>query len=109
MHLDSKTFVIIAGNPKSINVRDYKRNYNVNIATTDWLRRALGSDQPLTELIKFTPNDIIHATEELKAQFEAEAPQVDQNSETPPMNYEDLAQSHGQINANVSNDYLLKF
>lgn len=43
-----------------------------NIATAQWLIRALGSDKSLSEIRKFTPSDMIFATPALEEQLAAE-------------------------------------
>lgn len=59
-----------------------------NIAKPEWLKRALGSVQPLTELIKLTQNDMLFATESLKKQFDADStPNYD--NDTEPMDFSD--------------------
>lgn len=86
-------------NPKSINTIRFIKEEKYNIAKKDWLVRALGSDKPLTELIKFTPDDMIYATKALAKELEN-----DDDSETPPINLEELTSAVDQVDANVSNN-----
>ena len=98
--LDSKTFVIIAPNPTSINAQKFKSKNQWNIAKKGWLVEALGSDRPLTELKKFTADDMVYATDALQEQFAAELNE-DEDFETPPMNFENLNDSVEQMNMDV--------
>lgn len=70
-----KTFVVITDNPKMARVTMLINEKKYNIAKTDWLKRALGSDQPLDTLIKLTRNDMHFATESLEKQFDADSTQ----------------------------------
>lgn len=72
-----------------------------NIATPQWLVRALGSEQPLSELIKFQASDMVFATDTLQAQFNAESDIADDVDEfdTPEMIFEDTTDAN-----HVSND-----
>lgn len=82
IYLGPKTFVVIANDPLMARVAMIIKGNKHNIAKSDWLKRALGSDKPLTTLAKFTPDDMLFATESLKNQFDAE--QCDEN-DTEPM------------------------
>lgn len=86
--LGPKTFVVIAGEPKTLRVTQLIKKAIYDIATPQWLIRALGSDEPLTHLIKLTPGDIVFATDKLKEQFDAEADIYDE-CDTEPMEYEE--------------------
>ncbi|XP_055298259.1 DNA ligase 4 [Sitodiplosis mosellana] len=99
-----RTFVIIAPNPKSINAGKFIEKKQYNIATKEWLIEALGSDQPLTELKKFTAADMVFATEELKEQFDAELDEND-DFETPPINFENLSVSVEQMDTNDQSNF----
>lgn len=65
--------MVIADNPKIGQVPGFIKSKKYNIATSDWLKRALGSDQPLTDLLEFTRNDMLFATEHLQQQFDADS------------------------------------
>lgn len=56
-----------------------------DIAKPEWLVRALGGDQPLSSLIKFTPDDMLFATDQLQQKFAAD----DFNCNTEPMDSND--------------------
>lgn len=83
--------MIIVGNPKSLRAKEFIDKKQYNIATIQWLVRALGSDKPLKSLIKFTPNDMVFATPALEEQF-ATGLDADDETDTEPMNYDNLAQ-----------------
>lgn len=55
-----------------------------NIAKPEWLVRALGSNEPLNCLIKFTPDDMVFATEKLQEEFAVEDDIYD-SYDTEPM------------------------
>lgn len=80
-----KTFVVIAENPKMLRVSMIIKENKYNVAKPDWLKRALGSKEPITTLLKFTPEDMLFATEDLKEQFNADADQYE--CDTPPMEF----------------------
>lgn len=72
LYVAVNTFVVVAGQPKILRVEKFIKKKEYNIATPQWLVRALGSESPLTELIKFTPSDMIFATEKLQQHFNDE-------------------------------------
>lgn len=86
IYLGVKTFVVIADNPKMLRVSMLIKDNIYDIAKSEWLKRALGSDQPLTTLIKLTRNDMLFATDSLEKQFDADSELYDE-SETPPMEH----------------------
>lgn len=47
----------------------YITTQKYNIAKVDWLIKALATDEPLTKLQEFHPNDMIFTTEKLKLEF----------------------------------------
>lgn len=80
-----------------------------NVAKPEWLVRALGSDKPLTELIQFTPDDMIFATNALQEQFVAES-DMDNDSETSSLIvHQNLSQSHDQEDLNVRSIFCFHF
>lgn len=86
--LDAQTFVIIAGDPKSLRVTKFIASKSNNIAKPQWLVRALGSEEPLKCLIKFTPDDMVFATDKLQEEFAAESDIYD-SCDTEPMDIDD--------------------
>lgn len=70
------------------------------MAKKGWLVEALGSEQPLTELKKFTADDMVYATDTLQRQFDAEVNE-DEDFETPPMDFDNLNGSDEQLDMNV--------
>lgn len=96
---DSKTFVIIVANPKTLNAKKFINAKIYNVAKPQWLVRALGSDEPLTKLIQFKPDDMFFATETLKAQFAEEVDEYD-DSEAPHMIFEKSSQSLDRVRMN---------
>lgn len=84
--------MLIAGNQNTLNVKKFINKKVHNIATPQWLVRALGSDKPLNQLIKFTPNDMVYATAALQEQFAAELDAGDE-TDTEPLYTGDSAQS----------------
>lgn len=99
---DPKTFVIVVNNPKTPRAQEMIRKFanQCNIVKIEWLVRALGSAEPLTNLIKFTPNDVIFATPALQDQFDAELDTDDEN-DSEPMIYDNPTQAMDQINEHV--------
>lgn len=81
IHSGEKTFVVIADNPKMLRVDMIIKENKYNVAKPEWLKRALGSDQPLTKLIEFTPDDMLFANDQLIHQFDAD----EFASDTQPM------------------------
>lgn len=73
--------MVIADNPNMFRVKLIIKENKYNVAKSDWLKRALGSDEPLVKLLEFTPDDMLFATEELKQRFEAD----EFSSDTQPM------------------------
>lgn len=78
-----KTFVVIADNPKMAQVAGFIKSKKYNIAKSEWLTRALGSDKPVTTLIKFTRNDMLFATDDLQQQFDADSQRFDECDTQP--------------------------
>lgn len=82
---------MIAGDKTTARVEDFIKKGLYNIASPQWLVRALGSDKPLTKLIKFTPSDMVFATPTLKEQFDMEMDMCDE-VDTPPLNFDSATQ-----------------
>lgn len=81
IHSGEKTFVVIADNPRMLRVEMIIKENKYNVAKSEWLKRALGCDQPLTKLIELTPDDMLFATDTLKQQFDED----DFSTDTQPM------------------------
>lgn len=84
-------------------VAAFIRSKKYNIAKSEWLRRALGSDKPLTALIKFTPNDLLFVTEQLQQQFDADPVQFDEY-DTPPVDLEASIDSNSKDGGNAADE-----
>lgn len=76
--------MVIIGKPKTLPAIKLIESKSNNIAKPEWLVRALGSNEPLNCLIKFTPDDMVFATEELQEEFAAEDDIYDSH-DTEPM------------------------
>ncbi|KAJ6639658.1 DNA ligase 4 [Pseudolycoriella hygida] len=64
-----RTFVCIAAT-ESLRVTKLKEIQMCNIATVNWLVRAVGANVPLKKLISFHPNEMIFCTEETGIEFQ---------------------------------------
>lgn len=66
--LAKNTFVCIAAT-ESLRVSKLKETKMCNIATVNWLMKALGANLPLKKLMKFHPGDMISYTDETASEF----------------------------------------
>lgn len=71
-----------------------------NIASVDWLIRALQSDTKLDRLLPFHPSDMLYATDELEKQFDHDFDQYG-DSYTEPVNEEELIRLLENIDSKV--------
>lgn len=67
-HLAKHTFVAVAAT-ESLRVSKMKETKMCNVATVNWLIRAVGANLPLKKLIKFHPNDMLCCTDETADEF----------------------------------------
>lgn len=70
-------------NPKSARAQPILKMKDHNVAKVEWLKRALGSDKPLTKLIKFTKDDMHFITPALQHEFDAELNAGDETDSEP--------------------------
>lgn len=94
-HSGDKTFVIIAENPKMLQVSQWIASKMYNIAKPDWLYRALGSNKPIEKLIKFTRDDMLFATDSLKQKFDEDLELFDE-CDTQPMDEDETARDDAE-------------
>lgn len=80
--------MVIIGKPKTLPAKKHIESKSYNIAKPEWLVRALGSNEPLNCLIKFKPDDMLYATEELQEEFAAEDNIYD-SYDTEPMDVDE--------------------
>lgn len=70
-------------------VAGFIKSKRYNIAKSEWLKRALGSEKPISKLIKFKRDDMIFATESLAQQFDTDSELLDDDADAPPLNADD--------------------
>ncbi len=68
IHLAKHTFVAIAAT-ESLRVSKLKEAKMCNIASVDWLVRAVGANLPLSKLIKFHPSDMLCCSDRTANEF----------------------------------------
>lgn len=100
------TFVIIVGRPETKQAQDYIKKAQNNIAKPEWLIRALGSDKPLKNLIKFTPNDMVYALPSLQQEFDADLDAGVETDSEPLIQHDNSEQPIEIVeNVGISNCY----
>lgn len=65
----AKTFICVAAAGTSLKVKQLMKTKSYNIATVDWLVRALGGETVKEKLLKFQPQDMICCTAEMEDAF----------------------------------------
>lgn len=69
MLIAKNTFVCVAAT-ESLRVKKLKETGSYNIATVNWLIKAVGANVKMKKLIKFQPNDLLCYTIDVANEFE---------------------------------------